>query len=129
MDIKRWHSGHVRFGGAPGGKLWLSSSNAARNKLILGDLTGLDERGCRAARGSFVCSGLYATIRAQRCERFAALRFCIPCTRFIAAAGEPECQTSTRRPPENPRTRFSSVAGLIHIFILRGHSDMCEAHA
>ena len=33
-----WHSEHVRLGGAPGGRLWLPSSNAARNKLILGDL-------------------------------------------------------------------------------------------
>jgi hypothetical protein len=35
-----WHSVHVRLGGAPGGRLWLPSSNAARNKLILGDLNG-----------------------------------------------------------------------------------------
>lgn len=60
-----------------------------------------------------VCSRLYATTWAQRCERFAALRYCIPSTCFLATAGEAECSTHIRRPQENPRTRFSSGTGLI----------------
>ena len=105
-----WHSVHVRLGGAPGGRLWLPSSNAARNKLILGDLNGPVGSRLRAGVGvlpTLVCSRLYATTLAQRCERFAAVRYCIPFTPFLSTAGEAECSTHIRRPKENPRTCFS----------------------
>lgn len=119
-----WHSEHVRLGGAPGGRLWLPSSNAARNKLILGNLNGPVGGRLRVCclRLLVCCSRLYATTRAQRCERFAAVRYCIPYTRFLATAGEAERPTHMRRPQENPRTCFSSGAGLISFFNLPGHS-------